>query len=177
LTPGEIVATHNPLHVAIDGDGFFSLTSGDQTACTRCGRFDLNERRELIQRHDGREWMLQPPLQIPVDAVRIEIAEDGTVTAFSVDGAEGQSCGRIQLVDCINPQQLRPIDGSLLQPTPEAGTLHVLPPERTHLLQHHLEQSNATLDGEQRVLDWLDRRGELLNRLETPGAAHQPASN
>jgi flagellar basal body rod protein FlgF len=176
LTPGEIVTTHNPLHLAIDGDGFFLLANANLAACSRCGCFDLNGRRELIQCHGGRDWALQPVLRIPEDATRFEVAEDGDVIAYTAGDDEGRSCGRIQLVDCINPQHLGRIGGSLLQPTLAAGTLQSLPPTQTHLLQSRLERSNATIDGEQRVLDLLDRRRELLQRLETPGPALSPVA-
>lgn len=48
LTRGELAQTNNPLDVALEGDGFFTVGSGDDTGYTRDGRFAMDMQGNLV---------------------------------------------------------------------------------------------------------------------------------
>jgi flagellar basal-body rod protein FlgF len=48
FSPGPVKNTQNPAHVAILGEGFFTVKKGDETLLTRAGNFEFNARGELV---------------------------------------------------------------------------------------------------------------------------------
>ena len=48
FSPGPVKNTKNPAHVAILGDGFFTVKKGDETVLTRAGNFEITARGELV---------------------------------------------------------------------------------------------------------------------------------
>jgi flagellar basal-body rod protein FlgF len=48
FSPGTVKQDKNPAHVAIMGDGFFTVKKGNETFLTRAGNFELNSRGELV---------------------------------------------------------------------------------------------------------------------------------
>lgn len=178
LSPGRLQETHNPLHVAIAGTGFFRLQRGNVTACTRNGEFDLSESQELIQRRSDGEWSLEPAIQLPQHASAVQIHSDGSVTATVPGIPEPVPCGRIQLACCVNPQHLQPLRDDLLQAGPRSGALVMCNPGDGTvgtLRAGAIELSNATLEAETRLLEhWeqLPRLGERLNSVPR-GTSHR----
>lgn len=180
LTRGRSVQTSNPLHCLISGSAFFRLRRGEVTCCTRCGTFDLSESGELLQRHGGELWSLDPRVRVPLTAASIRITNEGDVLACDAASGELKSCGRITLVSCLNPQRLNVLRGSLLMATTGSGPLVETPTasyavQDISLSQGFLELSNATLAGEQRLLEEFDARTSLLKQL-TPATATAPAT-
>lgn len=141
LTPGEYRTTGNPLHLAIEGPGFFRLTNGKETVCTRGGCFDLAEDGTLVQRHDGQEWRLEPSVKLPSGAVELVVTEAGAASCRMESGAT-TDCGRIPLVSCLNPQRLTIVTGALLAANERSGMLHPVPAASVRMRQGTLELSN-----------------------------------
>lgn len=76
---GPLAETGNPLHVAMQGPGWFSVRTPDgQEAYTRSGEFAINAQNQLVTRAEG-----YPVLSVDGDV--LEIPDRGTVT-FSSDG-------------------------------------------------------------------------------------------
>jgi flagellar basal-body rod protein FlgF len=133
LDPGPITTTGNPLDLAIEGSGYFSIETADGVRYGRSGQFRLNELGELataagdpVLDDDG------APLAVPLVGGEITIAADGTMsTAAGV-------VGRIELVTFDDEQRLRKVGGGLYRtdqpPLPAAGA---------RLLQGALEGSNV----------------------------------
>ena len=48
-TQGQVEYTSNPLDMAIQGDGYYVVTSGTQTLYTRAGNFTLDENGDIVQ--------------------------------------------------------------------------------------------------------------------------------
>ena len=48
FSQGAVKRTNNPAHVAITGDGFFTIKKGNETFLTRAGNFEVNSRGELV---------------------------------------------------------------------------------------------------------------------------------
>ncbi len=168
LTPGPLHESGNPLHLAIEGDGFFILRRGEQTAVTRCGRFDLSPQGELIQPRADGDWRLDPPVRIPAESVRLVVDARGRASVLSSDD-QPASVGQIELAIFLNPQHLETIDGELLIPTTASGPIHRRAPGTSGvgtLRQGVWEGSNATIAGEAAALERLERQAELLRRAE-----------
>ena len=133
LAPGPVTATGNPLDLAIEGDGYFSVETPEGVRYTRSGQFRLNDLGELstasgaLVLDDG-----GAAITLPVDAGPIAIAADGTVSS-----AAGVA-GRIELVTFADEQSLRKVGDGLYEtaqaPAPATGA---------RLVQGALEGSNV----------------------------------
>lgn len=130
---GSLRRTSNPLDVALQGDGYFSVQTERGIRFTRAGSFSLNDRRELVTQagqnvlgRNGNE------ITVPLGASRITITADGTV-----DTDAGQA-GQLQVTQFTRPQNMVE-EGDGLYSTIEAG----IDAEDTQVLQGMLEQSNV----------------------------------
>ncbi len=131
---GPIRNTGRQTDLAILGEGFFVVQSGDEELYTRAGAFRLDETRRLVT-PDGN------PVQgtggpIVAEGSSFAVAADGTVT---VDGAVA---GRVKLVTFDDPTRLMHRAGSLLA-APDDVQAQPLPAERVELAQGHVEGSNV----------------------------------
>jgi flagellar basal-body rod protein FlgF len=48
FSQGAVKRTNNPAHLAIAGDGFFTIKKGNENFLTRAGNFEINSRGELV---------------------------------------------------------------------------------------------------------------------------------
>ncbi len=119
FSQGNFIQTENQLDVAIEGDGFFRvlLPNGD-TAYTRDGAFKIDKDGRLVT-HEG--YTILPEITIPPDAIRVNIAEDGTVTVEMPGQPAPQEIGRITLIKFINPAGLKAIGKNLFMETDASG--------------------------------------------------------
>jgi len=115
---GNCIATGNDLDVAVQGKGYFKITtaSGD-TAYTRNGAFKQNSDGDLV---NSQGFKLDPPITIPSEITKISITADGLVTGSKSDGTE-QQLGQIQLSTFVNNAGLSPIGNSLYLATSASG--------------------------------------------------------
>jgi flagellar basal-body rod protein FlgF len=115
--PGALLPTENPLDLALEGDGYFGVTTPNGPRYTRAGNFQLDDARNLVTA-DGNAVRGEggAPINIPAEAQVIAIAADGTVSA---DGGE---LGKLELVR-FKATQVKREGGSLFSATgrPEAG--------------------------------------------------------
>jgi len=115
FSQGALVPTGEAFDLAIDGEGFFQVRRADGTlALTRDGSFRLDSDRRLVTADGAR---LEPPVRIPagVDASRVHVSANGTVTA------DGRRVGRIVVVEVNSPQGLQSIGGNLFAITAASG--------------------------------------------------------
>ncbi len=84
FTQGDFIQTDNQLDFAIQGNGFFRVTHGDEDLYTRAGNFTLDSEGFITTASGDR---LQPEISIPVEATTITLQDDGTLTAFGSDEA------------------------------------------------------------------------------------------
>jgi flagellar basal-body rod protein FlgF len=114
---GALLPTENPLDLALDGDGYFAVTTPAGPRYTRAGNFQLDDARNLVTadgfavRGEGGS-----PINLPADASQIAVAADGTVSA------DGVALGKLELVR-FAPTQVKREGGSLVSATgrPLAG--------------------------------------------------------
>jgi flagellar basal-body rod protein FlgG len=117
FTQGELQNTGSGLDCAIQGEGFFQVTTptGDKRY-TRDGAFFRSADGTLVT---ASGYPLSPTITIPADVVDIDIAQDGTVNGTSASGMT--TIGQIQLARFANPSGLSNEGGNLLAETPASG--------------------------------------------------------
>lgn len=133
LSDGPLVATGNPLDLAIVGDGFFAVETAQGPAYTRDGHFSLNADGEIVNA-SGQPLLDDggAALAVAPGGGLLNIAEDGTLS--NRDGV----IGRVGVVNFADPQAMQRIGSSLLS-TEQAPE----PVERPVVVQGSLESSNV----------------------------------
>jgi flagellar basal-body rod protein FlgG len=149
LRTGSLENTGRPLDIAIQGDGFFRVTTfegiGNGIAYTRAGNFFPNNNGELVLGTlDGP--LLEPSITIPEGATMntITITSDGVITA-EVGGVQ-QDLGQIELYKFPNPQGLRLMGGNLMVESEASGSaVSGRPADAGYgtLAQRYMEGSNV----------------------------------
>lgn len=114
---GALLPTENPLDLALEGDGYFGVSTPAGPRYTRAGNFQLDAAHNLVSA-EGFAVRGQggAPINVPPDAKVIAVAADGTVSA------DGNEIGKLELVR-FAPAQLQRQGGSLFAATgrPQAG--------------------------------------------------------
>lgn len=143
---GTLVATNDPLHVALQGDGFFVVeTLEGERMYTRDGQFTQDVDGMLVTQSGLR---VAGDIQIPTGAASIRIDYDGTVHAAMTDGQDAV-VGQIELARFVNPAGLMARGGNLYQQSPTSGEpTDVQPGTDVQVVQGFLEQSNVDVAGE-----------------------------
>lgn len=115
--PGPLSETGNPLDLAIEGDGYFEVSTPFGTRYTRNGHFSLDAQGQLVTADgypvldDGSQ-----PLIVPSNGGRVTVTREGTLST-----SQGE-IGRLAVVRFDNDRDLVPSAGGLFvteaQPTP-----------------------------------------------------------
>ena len=145
MTQGELNQTSNPLDLAIEGPGFFSVQRPDgTTAYTRAGQFHLNNQGTIVTT-DGDSII--PTITIPANATSVTITQYGVVNATLPGQTNPSQLGQLQLATFANPGGLELLGGNLLQATLSSGSPVQGNPGGTEglgtLQQGYLENSNV----------------------------------
>ena len=121
--PGSLAQTGNPLDLAIQGDGFFQVTTDNgDVAYTRDGTFKRDANGTMVT-SDG--YPVQPTISIPQDATEIVISINGTVSVRQAGSPTLTQVGQLQLARFSNPVGLESIGRNLYSETPASGTATV----------------------------------------------------
>ena len=113
---GKLMKSGGPFDVALDGPGFFEVHDGrGRVAFTRDGAFSRNARGDL-ENNGG--WRLSG-IRIPSDALRLDVAAGGKVTATTAHGKH--DCGRIRVANFAAPEFLEPLGGTVFAATGRSG--------------------------------------------------------
>ena len=103
LRDGNLARDQNPYHLALQGEGFFSVTTAGRSYLTRDGTFSLNQERQLVT-VDGDLVMGEGgAIEVP-EGEEIRISEDGTIY-----GSESGEIDKLRIVMA----QARQIGGNL----------------------------------------------------------------
>ena len=131
---GPMTVTDNPLDVAIDGDGYFTVQTPDGLRYTRAGNFVINANQEIVTM-DGYQVLGQGnvPLVRMDDQLPIYIAPDGVV--YNGD----QEVGTLALVNFDNKNRLVKQAGTMFMAQDGANEVQFV--GRVH--QGVLEKSNV----------------------------------
>lgn len=142
FSQGEYEQTNNELDLAIEGRGFFKVLVNGEELYTRAGHFKV-DRDGYIVTPDGAR--LQPEFSVPDGTVRIEVTQDGLISALD---ANGNPLAQVQLLlyDFPNPSGLYAIGRNLYRASDAAGDVIEGQPGREGfgtIAQGYLEMSNV----------------------------------
>ncbi|MFG1392455.1 flagellar basal-body rod protein FlgG [Xanthobacter agilis] len=116
---GELSQTSNPLDVAINGHGWFEITSPNgETLYTRAGSFNRSSTGQLVTA-DG--YTVNPAMTLPTNASNIVINSSGQVYAQLSDQTASQLIGQLQLATFANDAGLEPLGDNLYRETSASG--------------------------------------------------------
>ena len=160
-SPGSLIQSQNPLDLAINGNGFFVVQTGNGPAFTRSGNFMRNQLGQMVT-SGGNVLLGYPPntvvnasspppffpITIPSFASDIVIGSDGGVSYSSGPNSPIIPAGIIPLVNFANPNGLTSAGGGLYFDTPSSGVQ--VPglsgsPGFGAVSQYYTEQSNVNV--------------------------------
>ncbi|MCK6529533.1 flagellar basal-body rod protein FlgG [Myxococcota bacterium] len=119
FTQGTMVVDNQPLHLTIDGPGFFQVSRPDGSlAYTRDGSFQRDAEGRITTQQG---FPLLPEMTVPEGTRDLAIGQDGSVNAYTDGQEEPQSLGMIQLATFINPAGLDALGGNLYAATDRSG--------------------------------------------------------
>ncbi|MGI6649846.1 MAG: flagellar hook-basal body protein [Bacillota bacterium] len=151
---GSLVETGRKMDLAIDGEGFFAVTTADGVRYTRNGAFCRNDAGYLVTA--GGDPVLGQNGQILA-------SEQVTVTAGGVIMADGEEVDRLLLTTFENLEGLQKTDKGLFKADNTANPR--VSQERVVLKQGFLEQANVDLASEMAEMVTVMRVYELNQRM------------
>jgi flagellar basal body rod protein FlgG len=164
---GLLTPTGNPLDLALEGKGFFTVDGPSGPLYTRNGAFKLSTTGVLTNMDGYPVRGVTPPNQPPkkiqtVSQGAIQITADGTVQQ------DGQNLGQIQLVDFANSSVLEKVGNSYYRVTdPKVKSV---PAKDVTVNQGKVENSNvAPAESAVRLVD-LMRQYEMLQKAVSVSA-------
>ena len=174
---GDFQNTGNPLDIAIEGEGFFQVTVGDQVMYTRAGAFKLNADGTVVTANG---YVLQPEFAVPELTRYISVSESGRISALDTDSNE-LAATDIPLYTFINPAGLDARGRNLYMPTNASGDpLEGVPGEENvgTLAQGFLEMSNVEVVDEMVAMIVGQRAYEMNSKaIQTSDTMLQTAVN
>ena len=142
---GSTSQSSNPLDLALDGDGFFAVTTPEGTAYTRQGNFRISADGTLAT-VDGFPVQGANGSAIRIQGNKVEIDSKGGVTV------DGTAAGTLAVMDFDKPYNLTKIGSALFVPVDKQIAPQTA---KAQILQGHLEGSNV------------DSISEMVQMIET----------
>ena len=146
FSQGDYQQTGNELDLAIDGKGFFQITTPDgEIAYTRAGSFKLDGDGNIVN-SDG--YLLEPQISVANNVVQLTVGLDGTVTVMNAGDTTPSEIGNIETARFANPAGLVAIGKNLLMESETSGTPITGTPGQDglgSLSQGFLEMSNVNI--------------------------------
>jgi flagellar basal-body rod protein FlgG len=144
---GNLKDTGNSMDIAIQGKGFLQVEMPDGSfAYTRDGSLQVDQNGQLVT---AGGYPIQPPINIPDNALTVTIGRDGTVSVTQ-PGATGTNVeiGQLQLSTFINPTGLQSAGENLYVETDASGPANFAQPGLDGaglVLQQYTETSNVNV--------------------------------
>jgi flagellar basal-body rod protein FlgG len=163
---GELLTTHNPLDLAIEGAGFFRVQrASGEPAYTRAGNLRVDATGRLVT---ARGDVVEPGVTIPRETTELTVQPDGTVLA-KVTGREGPvELGALELHTFPNPGGLTALGGNLYAQSVASGEATAARPGEGgtgQLAQGMLEGANVKAVEEMIDMIATQRAYELNSRV------------
>ncbi|MGB7602634.1 MAG: flagellar basal-body rod protein FlgF [Candidatus Sulfotelmatobacter sp.] len=152
LTSGSLVATGNPLDVAVSGSGFLTVQSAQGVVYTRDGTLHLTSTGQLVTSQGNAVLGQQGPVILPTG--NVTISSDGTI---SVDGT---LVDQLRLAE-FSPQTNLTAVGNATYGAPPGSALAAA---ETSVNQGMLEGSNVSPTAGVVQLITVQRNTEMLSR-------------
>ncbi len=144
---GNLNNTGSEMDVAINGRGFLPVELPDGTqAYTRDGALQRDQNGQLVTVSG---YVIQPPINVPDNALSITIGNDGMVSVTQ-PGAAGVNVQivQLQIATFINPTGLQSIGENLYLETDSSGPANLLQPGvdgAGSIMQKYVETSNVNV--------------------------------
>lgn len=143
FTQGSITQTRNPFDLAIQGDGFLTVSGGGDSASggdalrlTRDGRLTLDTRGRLVTVTDGHEVLDDAGRPITLSpGADFTVQTDGSVTQ------DGQEVAKLGFMDVPNRDVLKKLGNNLFSLSGAAAASRV--PATGKVLQYAVEESGV----------------------------------
>lgn len=111
FSQGSTIRTGKPLDVAIEGEGFLSVSDGQVTRYTRNGQFAINTTGELVLSSGNGRWRVLDDGGVPIvvnqAAGPVKISQNGTVRQGEI------VVGKLGLLTTEDKQSLRKVGENL----------------------------------------------------------------
>jgi flagellar basal-body rod protein FlgG len=145
---GTLQQTGRELDIAIQGRGYLRTVdpSTQETMYTRAGNLDINANGQLVIGSAQTGRLIDPPINIPNDAMAVQFNPNGTVMARVPGQTELQQVGDLQLSQFINPDGLLKLGENMYLATDASGPEQPGSPNQEGLgiiRQANLEASNV----------------------------------
>lgn len=127
--------TNQPLDLAINGDGYFTVKKDDKVFYTREGDFTLDN-DGFVCLPDGQSRLIN----VEGEEIQLNSTENLNVTREGDIIANGTQLGRIGIVDFADPENLKKIGNSLIEYT---GSNEALPAQNLNVQQGFIELSTV----------------------------------
>jgi len=128
LSEGDLIKTDNPLDVALNGEGFFTVRVGNKTLYTRDGHFTVDKNGYLVTQSGYKVLGEDGPIYIGRrNLTGIKIAKDGSIYA------NGTKIGKLKIV---NLKELKKFGENLFEGKPVKAQNYTV-------IQGYLEGSNV----------------------------------
>lgn len=165
---GNMVATDNPLDVAIQGEGYLVVEMPTGAfAYTRDGSLQLSPDGLLVTA-DG--YTVSPGIVVPEDAVQVMINANGGVQAKVQGQVDPVDLGQLETAIFANDVGLEAIGSNFYLETPASGPALVATPGTAgygELLQSFVESSNVNPVAEMTALITAQRAYDLNSQVIT----------
>ncbi len=167
LTAGSLTETHNPLDLAIEGDGFFVTQTPGGERLVRNGSFRLDAERRLVDDHGNAVLGDDGPITLPPGMA--EIDESGLVKV------NGKPLQRLRVERVPEGTPLQHEGGTRFLPV---ATRQSVPPTERTVRQGFIEESNVNpMSAMTAMLEVLHRYGAAQKTLSTIDAVRGIAVN
>jgi len=170
---GTLQQTNGPLDIAIQGTGFFRVKDPSGIYLyTRSGNFSLNADGNMVLGSAQTGRLLDPAIQIPIDAMNVTISPEGKVTYQQPNSSNYTQAGQMELTTFINPQGLLASGENLYAETVASGSPTQVTPGQQGvgvLQQNSLEASNVEPVSELINLITTQRAFELNSQVVQTG--------
>lgn len=132
FSQGPIEQTHRSLDLAIEGEGYFVISTSAGEAYTRCGNFTLTADGFLATQSG--DLVMGSGGPIPITGQDVNVTPEGAVMVGS------EEAGTLRLVSFADPQGLER-NGNLYTAPP--GAAHEVDMRETRIIHGALERSNV----------------------------------
>jgi flagellar basal-body rod protein FlgF len=136
FSDAPLVETGGKLDLALEGSGFFVVSTSNGTMYTRNGQFTLNSDKQLVTQ-DGNPVVGDSGAEVTLDGKDINIETDGSIYV------DRTFVDKIKVVDFEDKRDIRPSGRSLFVNTNESNSETT--PDRFAVRQGYYETSNVDL--------------------------------
>ena len=158
FSQGRLTDTHNPLDIALQGPGFFTIETQDEEYYTRDGHFAVGNSGELLTSSGDYIMGLSGRIYLSTDGNKpadISINQQGDIYL------DKEYLDTLKIVDVANKEALKKIGAGYYSIDP-AGDITLV--ENANIIQGNLEESNVNPINEMIQLIDLQRQYESLHR-------------